>query len=204
MSGDPAYVQGMRLLAVVDGQPISCIGVRRVCEDAGFTVADVDDPALRDELCALVVVVHVEDDARLVGGWAERVACPIVALVPNLSPRCVKRVLSFGASSVIGCCATPEELLATLDSAIAGRTVLPSAVIRELAADAGQRESVTPQERAWLKALATGATVCELACQSCYSERQLYRRLQALYQRLGARRRTDALLLAERAGLLGD
>ena len=64
--------------------------------------------------------------------------------------------------------------------------------------------SLTVVEQAWLRRLATGGTVAGLARSCGYSEREMYRRLSAVYQRLGARTRTEALLLAERIGLLSD
>jgi DNA-binding NarL/FixJ family response regulator len=57
-------------------------------------------------------------------------------------------------------------------------------------------------ERAWLRRLAAGGTVAGLARDCAYSEREMYRRLSDLYTRLGGRTRTEALLLAERHGLL--
>jgi DNA-binding NarL/FixJ family response regulator len=62
--------------------------------------------------------------------------------------------------------------------------------------------SLTDVEQAWLRRLAAGGTVAGLARGCGYSEREMYRRLSDMYSRLGARTRTEALLLAERFGLL--
>jgi DNA-binding NarL/FixJ family response regulator len=151
------------------------------------------------------VVLRSESDAPLVAEWRHRVAgCPIVAVLPTLRPALVERVIAAGAAGVIGCCANPEELAETVHAAIAGKTVLPYDVVRGLTADAERARGVSTEERAWLKALADGATVADLAGRFAYSERQLYRRLGALYGRLGAGGKTEALLRAERAGLLDD
>lgn len=57
-------------------------------------------------------------------------------------------------------------------------------------------------ERAWLRELAQGSTVTALARTAGYSEREMYRLLAKLYTRLAATGRTEALLAAERWGLL--
>ena len=59
-------------------------------------------------------------------------------------------------------------------------------------------------ERCWLRWLAGGKTVASLAVAACYSEREMYRLLRKLYTRLGASGRTEALLAAQRYGLLDD
>ena len=127
-----------------------------------------------------------------------------MAVLPTLRVALVERVFAAGASGVVACCANPEELAETVHAAVAGKTVLPSDVVRGLTADAERTGAVSAEERAWLKALADGATVADLSRRFAYSERQLYRRLGALYARLGAGGKTEALLRAERAGLLAD
>lgn len=151
------------------------------------------------------MVLRSESDAPLVAEWRHRLAgCPIVAVLPTLRVALVQRVIAAGAAGVVGCCADPEELAETVHAAIAGKTVLPCEVVRALTADAERPRGVSTQERAWLKALAAGATVADVARRFAYSERQLYRHLGALYARLGASGKTEALLRAERAGLLDD
>ena len=61
---------------------------------------------------------------------------------------------------------------------------------------------VSTDEADWLRAMAAGATVAEIAVDVGYSERAMFRNLKALYTRIGARNRTEALLWASRHGLL--
>ena len=61
---------------------------------------------------------------------------------------------------------------------------------------------LSARDVAWLRALADGVTVASLARASGYSQREMYRLLSALYARLGVDSRTEALLRADRAGLL--
>jgi DNA-binding NarL/FixJ family response regulator len=122
--------------------------------------------------------------------------------LPSLHATLVERVFAAGASAVVGCCADPREFTEMIRAAIEGKTVLPCELIRQLMGEAEGASALSLKERHWLKELAEGCTVCDLAHRWAYSERQMYRRLRAVYGRLGARSKTQALLRAERAGLL--
>ena len=61
---------------------------------------------------------------------------------------------------------------------------------------------IGPEERDWLIALSHGTTVVRLADDFGYSERAMFRRLADLYVRLGATNRDEAVIAAQRAGLL--
>ncbi len=100
-----------------------------------------------------------------------------------------------------------ERILGAAVAALAGEALLPMSTVRSLVggSDAHRREpSITEDEAEWLLALSRGATVVRLADDAGYSERAMFRRLADLYARLGARGRTEALLTAERLGLLGN
>jgi DNA-binding NarL/FixJ family response regulator len=154
-------------------------------------------------LSALVVVLRAESEASLIAEWRARfMRCPIVAVLPSLQATLVERVFAAGASGVVACCADPREFTEMVQAAIEGKTVLPCELVRQLAGKAEGTSALSLTERRWLKALAEGCTVCDLARRSAYSERQMHRRLGAVYARLGARGKTEALLRAERAGLL--
>ncbi len=96
-----------------------------------------------------------------------------------------------------------EDIVPVLHCAARGHTVLPRELVRALCRPASlPPPSLTPTEQAWMRRLAAGGTVAGLARTCGYSEREMYRRLSTVYLRLGARTRTEALLLAERFGLL--
>src|SRR5215213_7861453 len=100
-----------------------------------------------------------------------------------------------------------DELVATVWAASRGRTLLPALVARELAARAETSAAVpdlSDQQVRWLRDLASSATVTSLAKSAGYSEREMYRLLSALYARLGVTTRTEALLRADRWGLLRE
>ena len=62
----------------------------------------------------------------------------------------------------------------------------------------------SPLERRWLRSLAEGATVGEVAAAEGYSQRHMRRLLANLYRRLGATGRVPALVAAARLGFLDD
>lgn len=63
-------------------------------------------------------------------------------------------------------------------------------------------EKPRDQDRAWLVLLAKGATVADLAAAMERSERDVYARLNTLYNLLGVRNRTQAVAEARRLGWL--
>lgn len=96
-------------------------------------------------------------------------------------------------------------IIATVAAARQGNALLPAEVARELlcaTAVPGTPPGLSRQETAWLRRLADGDTVTALARGAGYSEREMYRRLSSMYAQLGAGTRTEALLRAERFGLL--
>jgi DNA-binding CsgD family transcriptional regulator len=64
------------------------------------------------------------------------------------------------------------------------------------------RLAISDREIEWLRTLAAGSTVARLAEGVGYSERAMFRLLRDLYQRLGVKSRTEALMLAQQQGWL--
>ena len=128
----------------------------------------------------------------------------LVVLLEDPSPAQHVAALRAGARGVAHAGAPLADLIAVLSAAARGFTVLPAAVARALCLPlvSTRAVEVPAEERGWLRQLARGVSVAELAVRSCYSEREMYRLLNRAYQRLGAANRTEALLLAQRAGLL--
>jgi len=68
----------------------------------------------------------------------------------------------------------------------------------------GQLESspLTEQECEWLSSISRGDRMVDIADASGYSERTLYRALNELWSRIGARNRSEAIALANKNGWL--
>ena len=125
-----------------------------------------------------------------------------VVLVHEPTPEKYRRLLATCAA-VLPASSPDDDVVVAVAGAWRALTTLPTAAARTLSgAHHGEPVAVTPREAAWLRALADGVTVASLARASGYSQREMYRLLAAVYARLGTDNRTDALLRADRAGLL--
>ena len=151
----------------------------------------------------LVVVVTEAGMAAVLPAAPATSQHAVVALVEHVTAETAAGALRAGATGVISVADAPEQVVAVLRSAARGDTVLPRQVVQALCRPASlPPPSLTLVEQAWLRRLASGGTVAGLARACGYSEREMYRRLSNVYLRLGAGTRTEALLLAERFGLL--
>jgi len=96
-----------------------------------------------------------------------------------------------------------DDIVIAVKAAHRALSCLPTAAARVLTGALEERTpSLTDNERVWLRALAESVTVASLARSCGYSEREMYRLLGELYRRLGVTTRTEALLRADRLGLL--
>ena len=96
------------------------------------------------------------------------------------------------------------DLVEALWAVLEGRSVVPIEVIRALTASRSAAEdeqvSLTPEQMTWLRQLASGATIRQLAEQANYSERAMFRHLRELYTVLGVHNRTGAMMYARERG----
>ena len=81
-----------------------------------------------------------------------------------------------------------------------GRSVLPSELLRAAMTAEGPAVDLdlTAEERSWLEAFAEGRSSGWVARQAHISERQLYRRLHSVYERLGVTNRSAAIAVLSR------
>lgn len=128
-----------------------------------------------------------------------------VILLPETTPATVRGALLAGACSVARWDVSSREVLAMLEAGLESRSVLPTTVLHQLAIGNGHGPDEVPlgaEQIDWLRALAKGMTVTELAERIGYSEREVYRLLRSLYDRLGVGNRTEALVWAARRGII--
>jgi DNA-binding NarL/FixJ family response regulator len=194
-------------VAVIDGCPAYCRGLAGALTEAGFTVQQPDD-VLRwaSKKGGRVVTVTVEAES---GGETVRTIASagpdvqLVALLTEPTTSAYRQALFFGACGAVGHDDPLAEIVETVGAAVRRRTLLPRRIAFEVANANGTPSTavkLSAQETQWIRALASGATVAELADQVGYSERELYRLLKRLYTHLGVKRRSEALV---RAGTLG-
>lgn len=195
-------------IAVVGGKPTWQRGMEAMVADLGYTPVAFDDLASwRPGRGGRAVVVFAAEDAdfdALLDFSGEHPHIPVVAVVPGLDLSSFAAVMRAGGSGAIDDSDSLAELGHAIASAVDDRVSVPQAIIRAMA------QRIPPEvdalvddvEAGWLRALAAGETVAALAERIGYSERETYRLLGALYQKLGVTNRTEAIIWATRHGLL--
>jgi DNA-binding NarL/FixJ family response regulator len=191
-------------IAVEDPCPASRCGIEVALGEAGYVVdrpADFARWAEGPGARALVVGCSGGEEARSIARLRARGRdLVVVALLVDGSANGYREVLETGVDSAVARDAPLERIVEVVGAAVNRRTVLPTDVARGLAVRDDGR--VGDRQARWLRALARGETVEQLADSAGYSERAMYRQLRQLYDALGAGNRTEALLQALRRGLI--
>lgn len=199
-------------VAVIDPAPSYRLGLSTVLCQAGFgPVEEPDDPLswLAAPGCrALLLTVRSANEweplRRMAAAGADSI---VVALLVDPTPDRHAEALRAGATAAIAWDSSPQVILDVVSAAVRGYTLLPAPVARGMATGQPPKHDpdwVTSQEVEWLRMLAAGLTIQELAGKAGYSERAFYRVLHGLYGRMRVANRTEAILQASRWGLLDD
>jgi DNA-binding NarL/FixJ family response regulator len=130
----------------------------------------------------------------------------VVAVLEDTGVGAYVRALAAGAVSAVPRDTPPEGMRQVVEAAVSGTSLLPTEVVRVLLsrgeAAPDDSEMPSPREIEWLQQLASGLTVAQLADQTGYSERAMYRLLRSLYAKLDVQTRMEALMLARERGWL--
>ena len=178
-------------------------------KEAGFDVreAEPEDPGV-DIAWDACLLQH--DGGRTFGLLAElrrrRPRTPVVMLISETRASAYRRALLADAAGVVAHDADIEEIVDVVRAALAGRVSLPAhilpAVLTAPAPSTPDWLKLTAEETQWLHALAHGESVSAIARLAGYSERQMYRMLEATYGRLRATTRMEAIVQAARWGVI--
>ena len=178
---------------------------------AGYAVREVDDIRVQADLdgvgAVLVTIRSACDWQVLREVLTVNPGVKLIALLVDPTPDRHAEALRCGAHGAVAWEAAPETILAVVSAALDDRTLLPTSVARAISVSGPalyDKEWVTDDEVAWLKLLAGGATIQQVAERAGYSERAFYRMLHGLYGRMRVSNRTEAILQASRWGLLED
>jgi len=204
VSGAVSEPRSKALIGVLAAPPVYLLGVREACQTAHLAVVEVQCPpeGFSPGIDALVCCLCYQRDwAELDAAAAHRPRIPILALMQDPDLRSVERALCAGATGALPLVCDGCNLVDGISALLAGIAVLPTRAMETILRRPRTTE-LTAEEIDWLNSLAAGATIGELANVAGYSERQLYRKLRDAYGRLGVQSRTEALLLAQRRGLL--
>jgi DNA-binding NarL/FixJ family response regulator len=196
-------------VAVIDSSPAYRRGLAAALAEAGFTVQQPDDVvrwASRKGDRVLIVTLEAglgtETMRRFVSAGPD---VQLVALLTEPTASAYREALCLGACGAVGHDDPLVEIVETVGAAVRRRTLLPRRIAFEVAKTNGARSvavKLSVQETEWIRALASGATVAELAERVGYSEREQYRLLKRLYAHLGVDKRSEALVMAGTLGLV--
>jgi DNA-binding NarL/FixJ family response regulator len=163
----------------------------------GIRVLGPDD----DRGTADVLVWALEPDTGEAALERLHPAVRVLVLVEAPSPDAVSRLLALGAKAVLDRAGDPETIAHAAVSVARGYLVLPSERSAALL-PSFITQQLTGEELGWMQALATGQDVGALAEVVGISEREMYRKLRAVYGKLRTATRAGALRRLARAGLL--
>jgi two-component system, NarL family, response regulator DesR len=196
-------------VAVADPTPTYRRGLTVTLAEAGFAPHVPDDlPSWvsAGELSAVLLTLRGAgdwDSLKRLGALKQNIV--LVALLTDAAPAAYAEALSGGAKGVVAWDESPETIVQVLSAAVEGRALLPLEVAKVLASKTTavrRPQQISSNEIEWLRILAGGATIRELAEHIGYTERALHRLLRDLYRRMGVGNRTEAILKASRCGLL--
>lgn len=190
---------------VVDPLPLLRHGVAAALADLDCPVDAPDDlldwadgPATR------VVVLSLNGSADwdlLAELHTARAETLLLVLLDRPDTAAYVRAFRAGAMAALPRQCSPDMLRQSLAALLGGLSIVPVTAVRSLAAGSSDRDDRPSQEELnWLRQLAGGSTVAELARTAGYSERMMFRLLRALYRKLPANNRTEALMLARGQG----
>jgi DNA-binding NarL/FixJ family response regulator len=195
-------------IAVVDPLPMFRQGVVTVLSAAGYVVETPADAVMwlrRTKLSVVLLTVQSEYDWHLLGQLGDLTGSrAVIALLDVESVVLGTRAVRFGARAVLPRDVAADMLLQTVEATISGQAVMPAAVAAALVAGAptDERPVLSADQLSWLRQLAAGSTVPAVAARAGYSERAMYRLLQAIYRQMNVRTRLEAIMRAQEAGWL--
>lgn len=193
-------------VAVVDPVPAYRRGLIAALQDAGFD-AQEDSPQARFVGNGLdAMLITVEGVASGVDLEPPRGVRCVVALIHDTTVDTYLEAVHCGAHSAVAWSAAPELIAEVVQAAICGNTLLPADVVAAMTrrVPGAAALQVSDEERHWLCVLADGSTVGQLAVEEGRSERGMHRLLHDLYARMHVTKRSEAIVLAARMGLLDD
>jgi two-component system, NarL family, response regulator YdfI len=125
----------------------------------------------------------------------------VVVLIGGVGPSAwVGEALRAGVRAVLPEDVLPDQLVAALEAAALGLTVMHASQMEALLA--APAEPLTPREREVLQMLASGSGNKEIAARLSISEHTVKFHVTAILGKLGASSRTEAVFLGIRRGLV--
>ncbi|GIL41381.1 response regulator [Roseiterribacter gracilis] len=212
-------------LLIADDHPLYREAVRGQVERL-IPGATIDEAASLEEALAFhgrydLIVVDFQMPGMTIDAGVPRLVaafpgCPVAMMSGVARPREVRAALKAGARGFLPKTLPAAALAAALEILFAGGTYVPLETVLdeesgdEIASDTPVRavpswmESLSPRDRRILVAIGRGLTNKEIARELELAEVTIKVNLQQIFRKIGARTRSEAAVIAVRAGLLGD
>jgi len=200
-------------LLVIDDHAIVREGLRRlIAKDA--TISVVGEAASRREALTqishhnpdvIVVDLHLPDGSGLdVIAWARSGSqkLGIVVLTMSNMPEHVLASMQSGASAHVDKAAPIGEVLNAIRKSAEKPLSFTSRRLTDAIAQKNQSSGLTPRELEILEKLPTGDSIQQIAAQLFVTESTVKTHLSAVYKKLGATNRVQAINAARKIGLL--
>jgi DNA-binding NarL/FixJ family response regulator len=206
----------MPQILIADDHPLFRAALRGAAAEAAADVQTCEAASLDDVLALLdtrpdidlvLLDLHMPGNHGLAGLAAIRAQFPAVAVVlvsANEDPHTVRRALDHGAAGYIPKSAGLDELREAIRTVLACKEWLPPALRPAVArarsapddaALAARLASLTPQQFRVLALVAEGLLNKQIADRLNVQERTVKAHLSAIFEKLGARNRTQASVL---------
>lgn len=212
MDRDAASAVGLRVV-VADGNQLVVRGLASVLADAGADVVaqELETAGALDAVARLapdVLVVSLDLPGSAPGNvvaiardrWP---ALAVVALSAQPHDESVLAALELGASAHVPRTAAADHILAaTVQAAATPGAFLAEDLVGSRRRVRGAGPGLTPRETDVLRLAAEGLTVRGISARLFVSEATTRSHLAGIYRKLGVTSRSQAVLVAERRGLL--
>jgi DNA-binding NarL/FixJ family response regulator len=176
---------------------------RVLARDPGLVLIDAES---RPDVILLGPGTEAQQPLPLrLGLRPERDATPFVVLLDELDRTAAAQALRAGARAVLPPHASAAEIGAAIRGAAAGLTSVPAGLAPALfegEAGDGRGGTLTPREREILSLLGEGLVNKEIAARLGVSEHTVKTHLAAIYDKLDAANRAEAVATGLRRGLI--
>jgi DNA-binding NarL/FixJ family response regulator len=200
-------------IVLADDHPLTRVGIRDyLLKEADFElVGEASDGIEAGELIESKKPDVALLDIRMPGESGVSLARKIRSSVPGTAvmmltsydaQQYVLSSLRAGAKGFVLKTATPEELARAIRIVASGGLYLDSEVSRTMEGPAFSPENLSAREREVLLEAARGLSSKEIAGKLYISERTVQTHLGSIYDKLGAKNKTEAMLLALKYGVV--
>ena len=196
-------------VGVFNAPPIYVTGLAKALLSSEYDIASVTNAEswlkANSGQILLLMVSEPEDLDLVVDLREESPDATLVTLLDSVTADRLAASLRAGATGSVGLFSSSAEVVLAIQAANNRKVVIPTRMARSMMKSSlsdVDRRMLSEIDVEYLRALADGEKVGSLARRFDYSEREMYRRLRRLYNRMSVRGRTEALLLAARWGVI--